>query len=170
VFSWSYRDLSESAVRMFRLLGLHPGRVSPPAAASLAGIESGPAGRYVAELTAAHLLAEQVPGRYSCHDLLCAYVGEQAGACDSGPARRAALGRMLDHYLYTAHAAAGLLCPRWVLPALAAPPDGTRPEPPAASAEALSWFAAERPVLSAAVRLAADAGLDAPAWQLGWLP
>ena len=85
------------------------------------------------------------------------------------PAREAALGRMLDHYLHTAHAAAGLLCPGRDLLILPAPRDGTRPEPPAAGAEALAWFAAERPVVSAAVRLAADAGLDAQAWQLGWL-
>ncbi len=39
VFSWSYRDLSPPASRMFRLLGLHPGPdITAPAAASLAGM------------------------------------------------------------------------------------------------------------------------------------
>ena len=38
VFSWSYRQLSGPAARMFRLLGLHPGPdITVPAAASLAG-------------------------------------------------------------------------------------------------------------------------------------
>ena len=38
VFSWSYRQLSPTAARMFRLLGLHPGPdISVRAAASLAG-------------------------------------------------------------------------------------------------------------------------------------
>ena len=38
VFSWSYRQLSREAARMFRLLGLHPGPdICVPAAASLAG-------------------------------------------------------------------------------------------------------------------------------------
>jgi transcriptional regulator with XRE-family HTH domain len=50
VFSWSYRQLTAGAARMFRLLGLHPGPdISPPAAASLAAVDepggAPPAGR-----------------------------------------------------------------------------------------------------------------------------
>ena len=50
VFSWSYRQLSAAAARMFRLLGLHPGPdISPAAAASLAAVRRArgapPAGR-----------------------------------------------------------------------------------------------------------------------------
>lgn len=38
-FSWSTRQLSDEAARMFRLLGLHPGPdISVSAAASLAGV------------------------------------------------------------------------------------------------------------------------------------
>jgi DNA-binding SARP family transcriptional activator len=169
VFFWSYRHLSEPAARMFRLLGLHPGPDITPAAASLAGIPAGQASRCLDELTATHLAAEQAPGRFSFHDLLRAYAREQAGSCDSAPARQAALGRMLDHYLHTARAAAGLLCPGRDLLALSPPGDGVQPEPPASSAAALAWFIAERQVVSAAVRLAADAGLDRQAWQLGWI-
>src|SRR5690242_12144012 len=169
VFFWSYRHLSEPAARMFRLLGLHPGPdITVAAAASLAGIPAGQASRCLDELTATHLAAEQAPGRFSFHDLLRAYAREQADACDSSPARQAALGRLLDHYLHTAQAAAGLLCPGRDLLALPPPGDGVQPEPHAGSAAALAWFIAERPVVSAAVRLAAAAGLDRPAWQLGW--
>src|SRR5690349_13126537 len=169
VFFWSYRHLSEPAARMFRLLGLHPGPdITVAAAASLAGIPAGQASRCLGELTATHLAAEQAPGRFSFHDLLRAYAREQADACDSSPARQAALGRMLDHYLHNAQAAAGLLCPGRDLLALPPPGDGVQPEPHAGSAAALAWFIAERPVVSAVVRLAADAGLDLPAWQLGW--
>ena len=40
VFSWSYRQLSDGAARMFRLLGLHPGPdISARAAASLASTD-----------------------------------------------------------------------------------------------------------------------------------
>ena len=43
VFSWSYRQLSGAAARMFRLLGLHPGPdITVPAAASLAGASTSP--------------------------------------------------------------------------------------------------------------------------------
>ena len=108
VFSWSYRNLSQPAARMFRLLGLHPGPdITAAAAASLAGIPAGQARRCLDELTATHLVAEQVPGRFSFHDLLRAYAREQAGSCDGGAAQHAALSRMLDHYLYTAQARPG---------------------------------------------------------------
>ena len=62
--------------------------------------------RLLRELTRCHLLAEPAPGRYAFHDLLRAYAAEQAAALDSDDDRRAATGRMLDHYLHTAHAAA----------------------------------------------------------------
>jgi len=170
VFSWSYRNLSQPAARMFRLLGLHPGPdITAAAAASLAGLPADQANRCLAELTATHLVAEPVPGRFSFHDLLRAYAGEQADACDSSSARNAALGRMLDHYLHTAQAVATLLCPGRDLLTLPPPVAGVQPEQPGASASALAWFIAERPVISAAARLAADAGLDARAWQLGWI-
>jgi DNA-binding winged helix-turn-helix (wHTH) protein len=60
VFSWSYRNLSQPAARMFRLLGLHPGPdITVAAAASLAGITPGQARRCLEELTVTHL-------RHSC--------------------------------------------------------------------------------------------------------
>jgi tetratricopeptide (TPR) repeat protein len=45
---------------------------------------------------------------------------------------------------------------------------GVRPDEPAGPAEALDWFAAERPVVMAAVERAADEGFPAHAWQLAW--
>jgi len=169
VFSWSYRNLSQPAARMFRLLSLHPGPdITVAAAASLAGITPGQARRCLEELTATHLAAEQVPARFSFHELLRAYAREQSDSCDCG-AQHAALGRMLDHYLYTAQDAARLLCPGRDLLTLPPPRDGVQPEQHAGNAAALAWFVAERPVVSAAVRLAADAGLDTRAWQLGWI-
>src|ERR1700727_1258118 len=58
VLSWSYEQLSPSAARMFRLLGLHPGPdVSLPAAASLAGISRREASSALRELTRVHALA-----------------------------------------------------------------------------------------------------------------
>src|SRR5262249_12790119 len=71
VFSWSSRELSTDAARLFRLLGLHPGPdVTTPAAASLAAIPAPRARDLLAELSGAHLLTEPSPGRYGCHDLL----------------------------------------------------------------------------------------------------
>jgi tetratricopeptide (TPR) repeat protein len=169
VFSWSYHSLPPAPASMFRLLGLHPGPdISPAAAASLAGIPAGQARQALRELAAAHLLAEHAPGRYAFHDLLRAYAAEQAARCDDKAARAAAVSRMLDHYLHTATAAAALLCPGRDLLKLSPPRAGVTPEPVASGNDALAWFTAERPVLTAAVTQAAEAGLGAPAWQLGW--
>ena len=169
VFSWSYRALSPDAARLFRLLGLHPGPdVTVGAAASLAAIEPARSRALLAELTRGHLLAEQVPGRYACHDLLRAYAAEQAQTCDDDGARDAAVARILDHCLHSARAAAVLIDPYFAPAAPAAPRPGVVLAGPATAEEAMSWFTAERTALLAAVPAAAEAGLTAHAWQLAW--
>jgi NB-ARC domain len=81
VFSRSYRTLSNPAAHLFRLIGLHGSTdITPPAAASLAGIQESHAGRLLHELTHTHLAAEQADGRFTIHPLLCAYAAEQARA------------------------------------------------------------------------------------------
>jgi DNA-binding SARP family transcriptional activator/tetratricopeptide (TPR) repeat protein len=169
VFSWSYEQLSGPAGRMFRLLGVHPGPdITAAAAASLAGVAVLEARRSLAELARAHLITEHSPGRYACHDLLRAYAAEQARACDSEPARHAAIHRMLDHYLHTASAASRLLAPDRDPVILGLPQPGVRPEDLAGREQALDWFGAERPALLAAISQAAQAGFGAHAWQLPW--
>jgi tetratricopeptide (TPR) repeat protein/transcriptional regulator with XRE-family HTH domain len=169
VFSWSTRQLTDQAARMFRLLGLHPGPdVTVPAAASLAATAERDARRLLRELARAHLIAERVPGRYAVHDLLRAYAAEQAHHTDSDADRREATGRMLDHYLYAAARAARLLNPAMEPVALAPPRPGTALEQPADRPQALDWFEAEHQVLLAAVSLAAESGFDSHAWQLPW--
>jgi hypothetical protein len=84
-----------------------PGRARP-AAASLAGLTARRLRPLLAELIAAHLVVEHVPGRYLSHDLLRAYAAELAGAAE----RQAACHRVLDHYLHTAFAGAMLLDPQ----------------------------------------------------------
>ncbi|GLL05707.1 AfsR/SARP family transcriptional regulator [Dactylosporangium matsuzakiense] len=169
VFSWSYRALSPAAARLFRLLGLHPGPdLTAPGAASLAGEPLTRTQSRLRALLHANLLAEPVPGRYALHDLLKAYAIRRSHTEDTGEDRRAAVHRVLDHHLHTAHAAALLIDP------------GRRPlDPPASVAgltvprlgdpvRALAWFEANYRVLTAAVRLAADEGFDVHAWQLPW--
>ena len=170
VFSCSYGGLSGPAARMFRLLGLHPGPdITVAAAASLAGIQAGQADRAIGELTSAYLLAEHLPGRFSCHDLLRAYAAEQAAVRDTVTERCAATSRMLDHYLHTARSAAVFFCPGRDLLLLGPVQAGVVPERHADTRAALAWFSAERHVVSSAVRRAADVGLDTRAWQLGWV-
>jgi len=167
VFSWSYRQLSDAAARMFRQLGLHPGPdISPAAAASLGAVDEPEARRLLAELTRAHLAAEHVPGRYALHDLLRAYAADQARSTDSQPQRAAAAGRVLDHYLHTACGAAPMVLPSHGSIPLAPPSPGTEPERFTGREQALAWFEAEYHVLLAVMTLGVDSGLDIPAWQI----
>ncbi len=166
MFSWSYRQLTGEAARMFRLLGLHPGPdISVAAAASVASTDGPGALRLLRELARAHLIVEHVPGRYAFHDLLRAYAADQVRAHDDQGAREAAIGRVLDHYLHTAAGAVALLNPTEPI-VLAPPRPGAAPEQPADYQHALAWFEAERHVLLAAVTLAAESGFDNHAWQL----
>jgi DNA-binding SARP family transcriptional activator/tetratricopeptide (TPR) repeat protein/DNA-binding XRE family transcriptional regulator len=167
VFSWSCEQLTGPAARMFRLLGVHPGPdITIPAAASLAGISGGEAGRLLAELTGTHLLIEHVPGRFAFHDLMRAYAAERAEQQGEGPEREAAIHRALDFYLHTARAADRLLNPARDLPALTVAQPGVAPEPLAGEGQALAWLNAEYRVLLAAVRWAAAARFDGHAQQL----
>jgi len=156
--AWSYRTLSPDAARLFRLIGLHPGPdIEIQAVASLAGVPAAEVRSPLAELTGAHLLDEHAPGRYTRHDLLESYAVELAHRHDSEADRRAAILRMLDHYAGTAHAGATLLLPQ---------EERGDTAPFTSADEAVAWFAAEYPVLLAAVGLAGREGLDRQVCQL----
>jgi tetratricopeptide (TPR) repeat protein/transcriptional regulator with XRE-family HTH domain len=169
VFSWSCRQLSTEAARMFRLLGLHPGPdISVPAAASLAARHERAARRLLGELSRAHLITEHVPGRFAFHDLLRGYALIEATENDSDPDRAAAVSRLLDHYLHTTALASTLLYPGRESVALQTPSAGATCERPADYLRALAWFEGERHVLIAAVNLADSSGRDVHTWQLAW--
>ena len=169
VFSWSYAQLAPGTARFFRVLGLHPGpSISLPAAASLAGIPPGPAGRHLAELAHAHLVTEHSPGRYTLHDLIRAYAAEQAEANDGQADRRAAVHRMLDHYLHSAYAGALLLNPSRDQITIAPPQPAVIPERLASYREAMSWLETEHRVILSCARLAAATAFGRHAWQLPW--
>ena len=169
VLSWSYRTLSPAAARLFRLLGLHPGpSVTAPAAASLAELSPHRARSLLAELARAHLVAEQVPGRFVSHDLLRAYATELVQLHDSAAERDAAVHRLLDHYLRTACAADAVLDPHRDAIDLPEAAPGVLPEAIADRPQAVQWFTAEHAVLLAAVGQAAAIKLDRRTAHLAW--
>ncbi len=169
VLSWSYDQLSEPAARMFRLLGVHPGPdISLSAAASLAGMARADAGGALRELSRTHMVAEYLPARFTFHDLLRAYAADQAERHDPEPERRAAAHRVLDHYLYTAMAAAQRLSPHRPPLRLAAAQPSVLPADAADKEQAIAWFDAEVPVLLALIAFADANGFDAHAWQIPW--
>jgi len=169
VFSWSYRALSPGAADLFRLLGLPAGPdISTAAAASLAGLPLGLAGTALAELAGASLVTEPKPGRYALHDLLRAYAADLAAAAYAPDERTMALGRLLDHYLQTAHAAAVALHPPFSTIDLPAPALGVVRHDAHTATEAQAWFDEERAALLAAVPQAARQGFEGHAWRLAW--
>jgi tetratricopeptide (TPR) repeat protein len=170
VFSWSYRALGAAAARLFRLLGLHPGPdIALDAAASLAGIPVAEADEALAELAGAHLVAVHTPGRYAFHDLLRAYATEQAHLLDTAAQRRAALHRVLDYYVQTAHTAAVTVQPHRDLGTPPEPVDGVTPTGLAAATPALDWFTAEHAVLMGILDRALREGFDHHTWHLAWV-
>jgi tetratricopeptide (TPR) repeat protein/transcriptional regulator with XRE-family HTH domain len=169
VISWSYRTLSPDAGRLFRLLAIHPGpSISAAAASSLAEVPLRQTRRLLAELAGTHLIVESTPGRYTFHDLLRAYALEQAQATEPDAARRAAVQRMLDHYLWTGYAAALLLNPARDALELPAAHAGVTPEPLADHEQATAWFSAEHATLLAAIDTADRADFSTHTWQLAW--
>jgi DNA-binding SARP family transcriptional activator/Tfp pilus assembly protein PilF len=105
-FELSYHQLSAGQRQLFRLLGQHPGAdFEPQAAAALCGGTSGGAAstadqarRQLEGLLDAHLLEQQVAGRYRFHDLLADYARQLAA---DDPDRPAAVTRLQDHYART---------------------------------------------------------------------
>ncbi|MFE2970602.1 BTAD domain-containing putative transcriptional regulator [Streptomyces sp. NPDC059340] len=161
VFSWSSRALSPAAARLFRLLGLHPGPdFTAPAAAALAGLAVREARLLLTDLSRVHLINEHAPGRYAFHDLLRAYAAELAHTQHSEAECRAAVDRLFEHYLYSAHAAGLLIAPYVDTMPLPPLPEGARPEPLADDESALTWLAAEYAVLLAVIDAATSSGSD----------
>jgi len=168
VLSWSYHGLTALAHELFPLLGLVPvAEVSVPAAASLAGAPVAAIRPVLTELTRVHLLTESPPGRYSLHDLLRAFAGEQVMKVPVEQ-RHAAVHRLLDHYAQTSRSAIDLLSsgqppPR---PPLPPGPHGVTPAELAGAESALTWLRTEHEELLTALRYAAGHRYDEQTWRL----
>jgi DNA-binding SARP family transcriptional activator/tetratricopeptide (TPR) repeat protein len=168
-FGASYRALNPDTARLFRFLALAPGPdISLPAAASLADLPPHRARALMYDLLNASLLQQHTPGRYRFHDLVRLYASERADHDDPQEVRHAALHRLLDHYLHTAHTADRIFSPGRDFITLADPHSGVAPEKFATAEAALGWLQVEHAVLLAAVRQARDAGFHTHAYRLAW--
>lgn len=169
VFNFSYGLLTPDAARLYRLLSLHPGTdATAGALASLSGLPRRATARVVAELTAANLLDEHAPGRYSHHDLLRVHARVLSTAIDTEDDRAMGLRRLVDHYLADAHTAARVINPYLV--ELDLPPvtsDVTLPPAvPMTRAEALEWLTVELNTYTRVAEAAFTGGLYLHAWHL----
>jgi len=169
VFSWSYQLLSDPAARLFRLLGLHPGPdFTAAAVASLAAVRPDESRTLLRELAWCNLVTEHAKGRFALHDMLRAYAAEQASAREGRAECRAALRRLLDHYLGTCLIVAHLMDPTRNAITPPSPPPGVLPEEPESYQEAWDWLESEFRVLLAAISQAAHSEFESHAWQISW--
>ncbi|WP_218952071.1 AfsR/SARP family transcriptional regulator [Amycolatopsis anabasis] len=169
VFAASYRNLSPRAAEVFTLLAHAYGPdVSRAAVASLSGLPAPDVPLVLRELRTAHLVQEDVPGRYRMHDLLRLYAGEQAARSGDEDTRQAAARRLADFYLHTAHAAERLLHPHRMRIELGEPGTGCQPLHPRDETAALAWLAAEHANVLAAQRLAIHHGWHDAVWRIAW--
>jgi tetratricopeptide (TPR) repeat protein len=168
VFACSYHALEPAAARAFALLGLAPGPdISLRAAASLIGHTVPRARVLLRTVEAAHLIRQHTPGRYQLHDLVRLYAAERGHhELDQSP-RMAALRRLADFYLHTAHHASHLLDSHWTVElVLEAPMAGCTLHRVADTAAARAWFAAEEACLRAVHQLTHKQGWRTHTWQL----
>lgn len=171
-FDLSYAALRPAARRMFLLAGLSPGGdLSARAAAALGAVPVEAAREALADLTEAHLMDEDVPGRFEMHDLLRLYAGDRARAELGAPESEAAIGRLCDFYLQATTAAARVLYPnmqRLPLPQRLGDSIGAADEDAgiafAGHADALDWLETERANLVTTVTWAAGHGPREAAW------
>ncbi|MEV6119001.1 BTAD domain-containing putative transcriptional regulator [Streptomyces sp. NPDC052077] len=101
-FRLSYDQLDREAARAFRLLSLPDGPgVSSAAAGVLLALPEEEAERLAESLADLGLLSCPYPGRYQYHDLLRLFARQLVREEDGAVAERAAVERLLRHYLVT---------------------------------------------------------------------
>ncbi|NEB39589.1 NB-ARC domain-containing protein [Streptomyces sp. SID14515] len=181
----SYQGLPPTAARLYRLLGLHPGReFGAPVAWTLLGRDPAEA---LDALHDANLLvdvAEASGGeRYRFHDLVRLHAAARAAQDESADERTAALFRIGHHYLANTGRAEEIVEPgrtalerdfgrsaegsgRDVGPGSVAEEDFGPVDGRTEAEAALDWLERELPNLMAVVRLARPLGAPELAWQL----
>ncbi|QFZ20546.1 ATP-binding protein [Saccharothrix syringae] len=169
VLSWSLRHLTDAQRTVFALLGIAPGPdTTPPATAALTGLPDRTARRTLSGLEDASLLERRPGGRYAMHDLVRRYAADTAHTTLPEHVWEAALVRVVDFHLHTAHAADRLLAPHSALLSPEPPAPGVHPHPLPDATAALAWLQAEHATLLATQRTAATLGHHHTVWHLAW--
>ncbi|MFJ3038759.1 ATP-binding protein [Streptomyces tendae] len=163
----SYRALPGPAARLYRLLGLHPGREFDGSAAAALCAPDGAAAAHLDVLHDASLLVEAPGERSRFHDLVRLHAAAKAEQDEPADERAAAVRRLSDHYLASATRAEEILDPQHRTMARDYGPTpvvvaevGPGPE------AALDWLERELPALMAVLQQASGAGFPTVCWQL----
>ncbi|GAB3434719.1 BTAD domain-containing putative transcriptional regulator [Flindersiella endophytica] len=166
VFTSSYDALDPEPAMVFRLLGLSPGPdIDLHAVANLTGMSPGQARNVLRGLHSAHLVHQYARGRYRMHDLLRLYALDRAREDLPPEESEAALRRLVEFYIHTAHAGNQLLVP-YGWRADIGPAFGFSPQPLPDRDAAIAWFDAELQCLLAAQHAAVEHGWYRLVWQL----
>jgi DNA-binding SARP family transcriptional activator/tetratricopeptide (TPR) repeat protein/DNA-binding XRE family transcriptional regulator len=166
VFDLSYQALDAQQQRVFRLLGLHPGQeFTAESVAALVDLPTDAARQVLDRLADEHLAIAVTGDRYRLHDLLHDYTVQIAGTEEPGPARAAAITRVLDYFLHIAATASRVVQPLRVPLDLVGTPPAHHPLLSTVE-QAEAWQETERASLVAAVVFAADHGHPERCWQL----
>lgn len=112
LFDLSYLQLAEPAARLYRRLGLHPGReFDAKLCPTLLDDHLSDAEAVLDELVDVNLVEEIAEDRFRFHDLLRLHSRHRGDLDDTSHQRETALRRMLEWYLATAMAADEVLTP-----------------------------------------------------------
>lgn len=161
IFDAAYAELSETAQRCYRALGLrsHAGTLSSVALATAAGVSPDEIDWYAMELVDLHLIAERDQG-FDVIDLVAIH---SRGLGTAGDSRAHAEERLLEHYDRGLNCADSLIAPNrpWrelLFPGVHFPGPGTGEFSDADGAR--EWLRREHGNLVAALGYAAEVGLD----------
>ncbi|MDG4806879.1 BTAD domain-containing putative transcriptional regulator [Micromonospora sp. WMMD1120] len=166
-FATSYEPLPEPTRRVFRFLGLYPGRrFGPPSVAALTGLSVPEARGALDDLVDRNLVEDVDSTRYQLHDLMRQYSAELCSRTDPVDDRRRALAQLFDFTVAAALTAAETVEPG-VLRFNLDPAPTWRPELVDAIGELTAdWLEAERTDLVTIVVSALDHGFHEHSWRL----
>ncbi|MEO3862583.1 tetratricopeptide repeat protein [Acrocarpospora sp. B8E8] len=157
--------LPDDAVRLFGLLGLHPGAdFSVESAAALDGRRVGPVLGLLEAFAGVGLIRRVVPGRYRIDEPLRAHAAVRARR--SATQADDALVRPVCWYLHACDWLQYALAPCDAYDLEEEVPAGVTPKTFDTPQAALAWWEDERATIVSIVRLAAQAGLHGLAWRM----
>jgi DNA-binding SARP family transcriptional activator/tetratricopeptide (TPR) repeat protein len=162
--SLSYRKLTPSAARLFRLLDQY-GDIDQYAAAALSATSTSEARSNLDSLAAVYLLHENARGRYGRRDLV-RLVMAQLAAEEPVEQREAAMVRLIDYYVQTAEHACRLLSDHIWSPQSPVEYPADEMPPMSTARHAMRWFAAESANLHSVLDTAVAQGYQERTWRL----
>lgn len=166
-FALSYAQVTPSAQRLFRLLGVHPASNFDNAlAAALAELALPDTRDLLDELIDANLVEEPRPGRFRLHDLVQEYARRLLAQPAWAAERSAALERLLDHHLHTAAAIADRFETAASLYQLTRPIASRADLVASCVEQGRAWCDENRTVLTALPRIAESEGFLQHCWRL----